>query len=206
MSSKNINLILNHFRKDNIIFTICISITLIGSLLIIIKKLISRQIIQRIPKSNILTKPKNNHEQTFQMATFHNTPRLIQINTNATSDLFLLCQKHGLPLCPGKHGNISILEKNETLGPSVLLNHSKYNKNIINLSGLFIIGMIYCIGLAFGFSSRFDFIVFPQGILYVFVHCCCVPVLLPTIYFMRNQEHLISVLRDHNLFSFCFRT
>ena len=85
-------------------------------------------------------------------------------------------------------------------------NNSKYNKNIINLSGLFIIGMIYCIGLAFGFSSRFDFVVFPQGILYVFVHCCCVPVLLPTVYFMRNPKHLISVLRDHNLFSFYFRT
>ena len=179
---------------------------MIGSLLIIIKKLISKQIIQRIPKSNILTKPTRNQEQTFQMTTFHSTPRIIQINKNATSELFLLCRKNSLPLCPGKHGNILISQKNATLGPSVLFNHSKYNKNIINLSGLFIIGMIYCIGLAFGFSSRFDFVVFPQGILYVFVHCCCVPVLLPTVYFMRNPKHLISVLRDHNLFSFYFRT
>ena len=52
---------------------------MIGSLLIIIKKLISKQIIQRIPKSNILAKPTRNHEQTFQMTTFHSTPRIIQV-------------------------------------------------------------------------------------------------------------------------------
>ena len=172
---------------------------MIGSLLIIIKKVISRQIIQRIPRSNILPKPTNNHEQSFQMATFHSTPRIIQINKNATSDLFLLFQKNGFPLCPGKHGNILISEANVNLGPAVLFNHPKYNKNIINLSGLFIIGMIYSIGLGLGFSRRFGWIMYPQAILYTFVHFCCVPVLLPTIYFMGNPKHFISVLQDHNL-------
>ena len=175
-----LHLILNHFRKDNILFAICLSITLIGSLVIIIKKIISSQITQKIPRSNILPKTTNNQEQSFQMESFHITPRIIQvrpINKNDTSNLFLLCQKNGVPV-PGLH-----------------LNTSRYNKNIINTSGIFIIGIICCIGLGLGFSKRFGWIVYPQGILYGFVHCCCFPVLLPTIYFMRNPQHLISVLR-----------
>ena len=171
-------MILDYFRKDNILFAVCLSITLIGSLIIIIKKIISRQIIQKIPRSSILPQPTHNQGQSFQMASFHRTPRIIQvrpINKNDTSNLFLLCQKNGVP---GLH-----------------LNTSRYNKNIINTSGIFIIGIICCIGLGLGFSKRFGWIVYPQGILYTFVHCCCFPVLLPTIYFMRNPQHLISVLR-----------
>ena len=167
------HLILNHFRKDNIFFAICLSITLIGSLVIIIKKIISIQITQKIPRSNILPKHTNNQVQSF-----HITPRIFQvspIDQNDTSNSFLLCQKNSLP---GLH-----------------LNTSKYNKNIISISGIFIIGIIYCIGLGLGFSKRFGWIVYPQGIFYTFVHCCCFPVLLPTIYFLRNPQHLISVLR-----------
>ena len=67
---------------------------LIGSLVIIVKKLISRQIVKRIPKSNILPQPTNAQEQSFEMATLHSTPRIIQvglINKNNIGDLLLLC-------------------------------------------------------------------------------------------------------------------
>ena len=157
---------------------------MIGSLLIFIKKLISRRIIQRIPKSNIVPQPTNDREQLFQMETFLSTPRIIQVqprNKNDTGDIFLLGQKIVLPF-------------------QVRFNNYKYNKNIINLSGIFIIGMIYSIGLCLGFSTRFGWIMYQQAILFTFVHFCCVPVILPTIYFIRNPNHLISVLRDHNLF------
>ena len=55
---------------------------MIGSLVIIIKKLISRQIVNRIPKSNIL--PRNRidlepHSESIQMVTLHSTPRIIQV-------------------------------------------------------------------------------------------------------------------------------
>ena len=58
---------------------ICIYITLIGSLVIIIKKHVSKRIILRIPKSNILSQPKNNQEQPIEMATLHSTPRIINM-------------------------------------------------------------------------------------------------------------------------------
>ena len=138
--------------------------------------------IQRIPKSNILPQSTNDREQSFQLETFHSTPRMIQVQ----------------PI--KKNGTGDLSEANVNLGPAVLFNNHKYNKNIINLSGLFIIGMIYSIGLSLGISRRFGWIMYPQAILYTFVHFCCVPVLLPTIYFIRNPNHLISVLRDHNLF------
>ena len=67
-------------------------ITFIGSLVIIIKKVASRQIIQRIPKSNILPQLTNYQQQSFQMATLHSKPGVRTINRNIPGDLSLLCQ------------------------------------------------------------------------------------------------------------------
>ena len=50
-------------------------------------------------------------------------------------------------------------------------------------------------------STRFGVITVSQGLMYFFVYFCCIPILLPTIYFMRNPKHLISVLQDHNIMS-----
>jgi hypothetical protein len=81
------------------------SISLIGSLLLIITKIISRKIIQRIPQSNILPQLAINQVESFQMTTFHSTARIIQvkpISKNDTGDLFwLFClfTKNRLPLC-----------------------------------------------------------------------------------------------------------
>ena len=52
---------------------------MVGSIVIIIKKRISKRIIQRIPKSNILPQPTNNQAYSIEMATFHSTPRIIQV-------------------------------------------------------------------------------------------------------------------------------
>ena len=159
----------NHFRKDNIVLAICISISLIGSLLLIITKSISRKIIQRIPQSNILPQLAINQVESFQMTTFHSTTRIIQVKP---------------------------ISKNDT-GPSLQLNRAKYNSNIINLSGICIIGVIYSFSFAIFILNRFGYNI--QVSYYFFTHACCFPVLLPTIYFMRNPKHLISVLQDHNL-------
>ena len=84
----------NHFMKDNIVLAICISISLIGSLLLIITiitKSISRKIIQRIPQSNFLPQLSINQVESFQMTTFHSTARIIQvkpISKNDTGNLF----------------------------------------------------------------------------------------------------------------------
>ena len=50
-------------------------------------------------------------------------------------------------------------------------------------------------------STRFGVITVSQGAMYFFVLFCCIPILLPAVYFMRNPKHLISVLQDHNIMS-----
>ena len=149
-----------------------------GSLVIIIKKLISRQIIQRIPKSNILSQSKNNQEQPIEMATLHSTPRIINM--------------HMVGLTNKK------TYKNVIQCSPFLLNNSKHNKNIINSYGLFIIGVIFCIFFVLIRLSRFGWISQSNLNYHLsFASLCCAPVILATIYFMRNPKHLISVLQDH---------
>ena len=80
-------------------------------------------------------------------------------------------------------------------------NNSKHNKNIININGIFIIGLTLYFLLGLAISSRFGAITVSQGQIYFFVYFCCIPILLPSIYFMRNPKHLISVLQDHNIMS-----
>ena len=50
-------------------------------------------------------------------------------------------------------------------------------------------------------STRFGVITVSQGAMYFFVLFCCIPIFLPSVYFMRNPKHLISVLQDHNMMS-----
>ena len=60
---------------------------MIGSLVIIINKLISRHIIQRIPKSNILPQPKIDQESSTQISTVLSTTQIIPIKPKDTGDL-----------------------------------------------------------------------------------------------------------------------
>ena len=91
----------NYFRKDVIALGICLYIALIGSLVLIISKYISRKIIHRIPQSNISPQPSISQTESFQMTTFHSTSRIIQvqpINKNDPGgDLFLLFTNIQLP-------------------------------------------------------------------------------------------------------------
>ena len=161
------------------------SITTTGSLLIFIKKIISRQIIQRIPKSNILPQPTNDQEQSFQMETFHTTPRTIQVQPidESDSDDWWKEANESRILC----------------SPTFFPNNTKHNKNIFSLYGVFVIGLSISIALGLGISSRFGWVTVSHAAIYFFFHFCLFPVLLPTVYFMRNPKHLISVLQDHNL-------
>ena len=77
-------------------------------------------------------------------------------------------------------------------------NISKYNENLISLVGIsFLVTYIIVItGLAIG--SRYG-LSLVQTQLYLYIAFFCLPVILPTIYFMQNPKHFISVMRDLNL-------
>ena len=69
---------------------------MIGSLVIIINKFISRRIIQRIPKSNILPRTKNDREESTQISTLHSTPQIIPVEPKDRGDLSLFCQSSSI--------------------------------------------------------------------------------------------------------------
>ena len=77
-------------------------------------------------------------------------------------------------------------------------NISKYNKNLISFVGIsFLVTYIIVItGIAIG--SRYGLSLL-QTSMYLYIVVCCLPVILPTTYFMRNPNHFISVMRDLNL-------
>ena len=79
------------------------------------------------------------------------------------------------------------------------LNNSKHNKNVIGSYGLFIMWAIFYIAWILGHLSRVGWITLSNATMYLFVTFCCAPVLLSTIYFMRNPKHLISVLQDQGM-------
>ena len=110
-------LYVQYFRKDTIVIGICLSISLIGLLISIISKYISRQIIQRIPQSNILTLPTIYQEDLFQITTSHSKDRIVQvppIYKKDTGDLFLLftpIKTSPVLFSEETHGNILIQKK-----------------------------------------------------------------------------------------------
>ena len=80
------------------------------------------------------------------------------------------------------------------------LNNSKNYKNVVSSYGIFIMWAIFYISWVLGFYlSRVGWITRSNATMYLFVTFCCAPVLLSTIYFMRNPKHLIAVLQDQGM-------
>ena len=117
------------------------------------------------------------------MKTFHAKSRIIQvqaINIIDVNEIESQSNTRNLPQSP----------------PNILYNNSKRNKNLINFTGMILISVMFIIIGYFPLASRLGWISQRNGNTYLFVPICCIPVILPTIYFMSNPKHLIKVLRD----------
>ena len=123
------------YRKDWILNSICLCITLIGLPTIWIKKLKDRKKIRGIPKSNI--KPMANHtaEESFEMKSFHNIPRLVVIKSVQGVE------------------NQSKTSKNKPLN-SLHLNTSVKNKGLLSFSGVLILALDFILILYFTIGSN----------------------------------------------------
>ena len=78
-------------------------------------------------------------------------------------------------------------------------NITKYNKNLISFPGISFLVTYFLLMTGLAVGSRYGWISLVQLQLYWYIGFCCFPVIIPTIYFMRNPNHLISVMRDLNL-------
>ena len=75
----------------------------------------------------------------------------------------------------------------------------KHNKNLISFPGISFLVTYFLLMTGLAVGSRYGCISLVQLQLYWYIGFCCFPVIIPTIYFMRNPNHLISVMRDLNL-------
>jgi hypothetical protein len=78
-------------------------------------------------------------------------------------------------------------------------NTTKYNKNLISFSGISILILLLVLLGVFAVGSRSSWISHIQGQIYVYINFCCLPIILPTIYFIRKPNHLIVAMKDLNL-------
>ena len=83
--------------------------------------------------------------------------------------------------------------------PVQAFNITKYNKNLISFPGISFLVTYFLLMTGLAVGSRYGWISLVQLQLYWYIGFCCFPVIIPTIYFMRNPNHLISVMRDLNL-------
>ena len=83
--------------------------------------------------------------------------------------------------------------------PVQAFNITKYNKNLISFPGISFLVTYFLLMTGLAVGSRYGWISLVQLQLYWYIGFCCFPVIIPTIYFMRNPNHLIIVMRDLNL-------
>ena len=166
-------------------------VIVIGLPIIGIKKFVLKKQIRIVPKSNIIKTSEKQSEEFIEMKTFHAKSRIIQvqaINIIDVNEIESQSSTRNLVNDP----NIKLPQS----PPNILYNNSKRNKNLINFTGMILISVMFIIIGYFPLASRLGWISQRNGNTYLFVPICCIPVILPTIYFMSNPKHLIKVLRD----------
>ena len=157
---------------------ICLVIISISVPIVFVKKYIHTKIIGRIPKSSITPAPaRNTPEQAIEMESIG------RINIEVFFQEIVSVQPQVQPK------------------PTFTLpyNVSRYNENLINFSGIFIVGTFLLLLSGIAVGSRFGWISLNYSIYYWYINFCCLPVILPTIYFVRKPNQLVVVLKDLNL-------
>ena len=149
------------FRKDWVLFAICLCVMGIGVPIICLKKYYFFKKIRKIPKPTIFTS-----------------------QFLAQSQIFVI------PL---------YVQKPQENAAKMTYNNTKSNKNIINFGGIAILSTIFIIIAYFIIISRFGGITVSALIVPAYIVQCCAPILLPTMYFIWEPKHLISVLKDLNI-------
>ena len=143
------------------------------------KKYINRKITRKIPKSRITHAP--NRYTPDQVIGMNNIDSIEMINFSE----FLLERMPDKP----------------QVRPvtTFAFNTTRYNKNLISFSGVSILIVLLVLLGVFAVGSRSSWITHNQGIIYVYINFCCLPVILPTIYFIKNPNHLIVAMKDLDL-------
>ena len=161
--------------------------------IVFVKKYINTNIIGRIPKSRITPAPnRNTSEQAIEMNSIHGPSSMNDFESTGGINMEEFFQEivSGQPNQP---------QVQPTRTFTLPLNVTKYNENLISFSGIFILGAFLLLMSGIAFGSRFGWISLNQSNYFWYINFCCLPVILPTIYFGRKPNHLVSVMKDLNL-------
>ena len=183
---------------------ICLSIVIIGLITIYIKKLTISRSFYNIPQSNI--KCSTSPNMSRQNSTSPNMSRTSSSNGLVT---FLELVELRIPKTDANVNLDSISEKSyeiphsieSQMGPKLIFNNRKYNENLISFMGvlvLIVILIVILVPLAYHHFtngvSEYHNNVNEFVVLYFYILLCCLPVALPSIYFVSNPRHLTIVL------------
>ena len=161
-------------RKDWIFIISCLALIFTSLLIVFVKKYNDIKTICRIPRPRITPAlARNTPEQSIEMNVIQSLggTNINQVVQETIANPF---QVHAF-------------------------NNTKYNENLISYAGssFLITYIIVMTGITIG--SRYGFLSLVQTNLYLYLGCCCLPVIYPTIYFTRNPNHFIYVMRDLNI-------
>ena len=144
--------------------------------IVLVKKYVYTKIIRRIPRSGITPAADNTTtEQDIEIKSIHTTP-----NINVVESIVSIAVR-------------PIIKVQSSY------NVTKNNKNLISFAGVSILVVFFLVLSGIIALFRFGWITAIQIQFYVYAHQCCLPVILPTIYFMQKPNHLVVVMKDLNL-------
>ena len=148
------------------------------------KKYDHTKIIRRVPRSRITPAPdKNTAEEAIEIKSVHSTPNMNDVESIGRMNIEEFLEEQIPPI---KKVQLSF-------------NVTKNNKNLISFAGISILVVFFLVFSGIVSLFRFGWITANQIQFYVFVQQCCLPVILPTVYFIRKPNHLVVVLKDLNI-------
>ena len=152
------------------------------------KKYINTKITREIPKSRITHAPNRNiPDQAIGMKPIDKMQKMNDVESIEMMNFAEFLQER----IPDKPQVQPIT--------TIAFNTTKYNKNLISFSGISILIVLLVVMGVFAAGSRSSWISHIQGQTYVYINFCCLPVVLPTIYFIQKPNHLVVAMKDLNL-------
>ena len=180
------------FRISWMPVVICLSIVIIGLVTIYVKKLTISRSFYNIPQSNIKCST---------------SPNMSRQNSKSSSNGLVTFLELVELRIPKTIENVNLDSSSEKIphsiemAPKSIFNNRKYNENLISFMGvlvLIVILIVILVPIAYhNFTngvSEYDNNVNEFVVLYFYILLCCLPVALPSIYFISNPRHLTIVL------------
>ena len=150
--------------------------------------------IKRIPRPRITPAPaRNTPEQAIEMNSIHGPPSMNDAELTGRINMEEISQE----IVSGQPSKPQVQPTSPTF--TLPYNVTKHNENLISFSGIFILGAFFILMSGITIGSRFGWISLNQSIYYWYINFCCLPVILPTIYFGRKPNNLVVVMKDLNL-------